>query len=397
MIRTKKFMIIFICVTLSCMTVFASIGYATLTGNLTISGTTQWNEAAAIYIKEVSVTSKSNTTNNPQVNKAGYLVIQHGDYQLNKQNNFNSGGGSVTLEITVRNNSGVDQYFLGHSSNPAWTNSHKVTFSGIKVGTLIVHRGTVTFTMTIQNTYRSAMNMKGAESILNFSPNFDESFTEKVTGDIASTFQSVLRGDGIDGNGTGITFKGKYVEAEDIVQTLMDNMEGVDTGGYIANIGDFSQDQKDLVNAVFGGSATLQIGNQYYSVSMLIKNQEINNDRQSDMVLYVTADQLTIGGGGWSNGAYRNLHIVPVYGLVFINNGHGEYTYCDHIFAGEAPVCNKGGAFGENCTGNFNTNLWNSTDYPDLKDESGGNITADYISTNGELDEAYQRYIRENP
>ena len=84
-------------------------------------------------------------------------------------------------------------------------------------------------------------------------------------------------------------------------------------------------------------------------------------------------------------------------GLVYINNGDGSFTYCDHLFAGEAPVCDFGGAFGTDKIGNFNTNLWNSTDYADLTDTSGGSVSQNYITTNGELDEAYQRYVRENP
>ena len=185
------------------------------------------------------------------------------------------------------------------------------------------------------------------------------------------------------------------IPADRIMDTLTEYMTSVDTGGYIGNVGNASQDQKDLISAIFGENMTMQIGNQYYSVSILVKNQQIDNRGQNDMVLYITADQLAVGSGYWSNG-WKELTIVPVYGIVFINNGN-SYTACDHLFAGEAPVCNFGGDFGSGNVGNFNTNLWNSTDYPDLRDTSGGDITKDYITTNGELDEAYQRYVRENP
>ncbi len=115
------------------------------------------------------------------------------------------------------------------------------------------------------------------------------------------------------------------------------------------------------------------------------------------MVIYVTADQLAVGGGRWNRNEWTELNVVPVYGIVYINNGNGKYTQCEHVFAGEAPVCDFGGALGTGKVGNFNTNLWNSTDYADLKDTSGGSISQSYITTNGELDEAYQRYIKENP
>ena len=120
------------------------------------------------------------------------------------------------------------------------------------------------------------------------------------------------------------------------------------------------------------------------------------------MVIYITADQLNLGSGGWQDGnwgqqgSYQNLHIVPVYSLIFIKSGNG-YKYCDHLFAGEAPVCDIGGAFGEGKVGNFNTNLWNSTEFNVTDSTANGNITQDYINTNGELDEAYQHFINQNP
>jgi len=191
-------------------------------------------------------------------------------------------------------------------------------------------------------------------------------------------------------------YRGQTIPANRIMQTLTDSMENVDTGGYIGNVGNATQEQKDLINAIFGEDMMMQIGSSYYSVSLLIKNQQIDGRGENDMVMYITADQLTLGGGTWRNNRWQNLNNVPVYGIVFINDGRNNYTYCDHLFAGEAPVCNLGGEMGEGRVGNFNTNIWNSTEYPDLTDTSGGEINEEWSSTNGELDEAYQRYVREN-
>ena len=171
-------------------------------------------------------------------------------------------------------------------------------------------------------------------------------------------------------------------------------MESVDTGGYIGNVGNASQDQKDLITAIFGDEISMQLGNQYYSVSLLIKNQQIDGKGEKDMVLYITADQLTVGGGTWRNNSWRDLNNVPVYGLVFINNKKNDYTFCDHMFQGEAPVCDFGGALGTGNVGNFNTNLWNSTEFPSVTDSSNGQITQSYITKDGELDDAYNYYIK---
>ena len=400
MLKSMKWTVLGTCVMLSLMTLFVSVGYATLTGQLTISGTTEWNETANIYITDIQVTNQSNVSGTVSVTKTGFVVFEHGNYTLNRQRNQSNPGGSVTIRITLKNNSGIDQYFAQLTTDPALPQRCVISYPDAQfgVGSVVPQGESRTLTLTIQNTQTmQTVNMNGRESVLVFSPSFDEDTTQDVTKSLADVFANVLAGNGPAGDGEGITYKGQEIAADRILQVLQQNMESVDTGGYIGNVGNATQDRKDLIEAIFGENMTMQIGNTYYTVSVLIKNQQIDNRGQNDMVMYITADQLTLGGGRWSGGAWRDLNIVPVYGLVFINNGAQGYTYCDHLFAGEAPVCDYGGTFGEGYTGSFNTNLWNSTDYPDLTDTSGGQITQQYSTTNGELDEAYQRYVRENP
>lgn len=352
------------------------------------------NEPEMVYILDVKVVTSNNVQRTPLVTEKSFVSYQHGDYALNQQRN-NTAGGSVTIEVTVKNHSGVQQYFTGHTTIPELSGDCVVSYQDISVGTLLQTEEVKTFRITIHNTsWWSSYNMKDYESTLHFSPNFDESFTEGASQGIAEIFKNVLAGTGVDGEGTGINYKGQYIPANQIMQLLTDSMEQVDTGGYIGNVGNASQDQKDLIAAIFGEHISMELGSQYYSVSLLIKNQQIDGRGANDMVLYVTADQLTVGGGNWQNSAWRNLNNVPVYGLIFINNGTNNYTYCEHLFQGEAPVCNFSGAFGTGNVGNFNTNLWNSTEYPDLTDSSNGQITQNYITKDGELDDAYQYYMR---
>ena len=396
MLRSARFITIGMCLLLLCMTLFLSVGYAALSDQLKINAVVHVKEPQMVYIKDVHVFYSNNINGTPTVTKTGFLFYKHGDYSLKPQQN-NAAGGLITVEVTVKNHSGVQQYFAGHTMDPALSQECVVNYQNIKLGDLLKVDETKTFRITIQNTSsRNTYSMKDRESMLNFSPDFDESFTEDASKGVAAVFANVLAGKGIDGQGTGIYYKGQYYSADRILQLLLDNMESVDTGGYIGNVGNASQDQKDLIEAIFGEHISMQLGNQYYSVSLLIKNQQIDGRGENDMVLYVTADQLAVGSGNWQNNAWRNLNNVPVYGLVFINNGRNNYAYCDHLFAGEAPVCNFGGAFGAGNVGNFNTNLWNSTEYPSVTDSSSGQITQDYITKDGELDDAYQYYIRNN-
>ena len=396
MLKLKKVNMICLCVALLMMSAFLSVGFAAVTDDLSVTGSGGWYEPEAVRIIDINLKNSSNVSGTPSVTQVGFVVFQHGDAALNTQRNSYNPGGMIEIEVTVRNNSGVGQYFTGHTASVTLRSSCVISYSGISVGDLLPHNQSRTFTIKFQNTDRTrAVTLNGMESTLNFSPDFDESYTEDASANLAQMFENVLKDLGPNGLGDGITFKGQYIPADRIMDTLAEYMTSVDTGGYIGNVGNASQDQKDLISAIFGENMTMQIGNQHYSVSVLVKNQQIDNRGQNDMVLYITADQLAVGSGYWSNG-WKGLTIVPVYGIVFINNGN-SYTACDHLFAGEAPVCNFGGDFGSGNVGNFNTNLWNSTDYPDLRDTSGGDITQNYITTNGELDEAYQRYVRENP
>ena len=398
MFRSTKWAMLLGCLALSFVTLFLSVGYAAVSTQLTVSGTANWDGPSMVYITDVHVVGKSNATGNCSVTKTGFVMFEHADYTLNQQWSQYSPGGSVTIEVTVRNNSGIDQYYAAHTSDPALPAKCVVSYPADQAfapGSVVKNGEYRTFRLTIQNTDPySTVRLNGMESTLVFSPNFDSNVTQNATKSLAEIFGNVLAGTGPAGNGAGITYKGQHVPADRIMQVISEQMQSVDTGGYMGNVGNATQDQKDLISAIFGDNMVMQIGNTYYTVSVLIKNQQIDNSGENDMVMYITADQLTRGSGGWDNGQYRNLNIVPVYGIVFINNGARGYSYCNHLFAGEAPVCNFAGDFGEGNTGNFNTNLWNSTEYPNVTDNSGGEITETYISKNGELDEAYQRYVR---
>ena len=398
----QKWRNILLCAAVSFMFLFMAVGYAQLTDNMTINGSVTVTEIETVYITGIKVTSSANVTVNDSkgitLTKTGYLTFSHNDYVLKSQSGSNSGG-SITITITVKNNSGSDQYFLKHTSTDEskLNNNVVITYAQSGDNRWVKHGQSKDFTITIQNTSKnSSFSLKDFESLLVFSPNFDSSVTEGATNTLAKMFANVLAGKGPNGDGKGITYKGKTVAANKIMEEITKKMTDVETGGYTGNVGNATQDEKDLMTAIFGDNITLQIGPNYYSVYILIKNQQIDGKGDNDMVIYVTADQLEVGGGEWKNNKWQNTRIVPVYALVFIKDGN-SYKYCDHLFAGEAPVCDFGGALGNGKVGNFHTNIWNSTEFPNITDTSNGTIGQQYITTDGELDEAYKEFIKNNP
>lgn len=399
--KTRMLTRIILCVSIVIMSLFLAVGYAALTDTLKISGDVHWQEPIAVYITSVSATGNKTSATPPPVSKAGFHVVKYGNFYMNRQTGSGTAnaGGYVTTQITVKNNSGKDQFFQKY----IWNYSGNVTIlDGFKIGEKITDGDTKTITVMIQNSSsRNDLSMTNKEFTLVFTPQFDQNDTVKATNSIADIFNNLLKGLGPDGDGSSIVVGNQTYSAKEIVNELLNRMtDNPSTGDYMGNVAGAPTNQQEIINAIFE-DAFIQIGNQTYSVHLLIKEQEINGDNNPDMVLYVTADQLDIGGGSWTNnwsgGSWSNLNYVPVYGLVFINTGIRNnnltvYELCDHTFMGEAPVCNFNGDFGTNNIGNFNTNQWRSTEF-DVTDGSADNFNQDNNTSDGELNEAYYHYV----
>lgn len=392
MFKSRGFITTVVCLLLCFMTAFISVGYAALSDSLQITGTVQYTEPTAIYITSVSVSTTNGGCNRtPSVKTAGYLQVQYGDFSINRNS-------SITLNVTVKNNSGVKQYFEGYSAGSGLPSGVTVTYTGLSTGQAIESGNSATFQVKISTGRNGTYNHNGLMGILNFTPDFDQS----TLNSIGQIVHNILHELGVDGEGSSITHKGQTITADRIMTYLagyMDGKESAGTGGYISNVPAASQEEKDLLNQIFGENVTMTIGNQTYNVKCLLKNQNMGNS--NDMVLYITPDPLDVGGGTWSNGAWTDLKKVPVHVLVFkytkTVNGKKQYEEVPHIFLGTAPVCGPGGELYKKTndtiiTGNFNTNLWESTEY-NVNDNSNGQITQDWVSKNGELDEAYNYYI----
>lgn len=425
MFKSTKAVIALSCCLVFVMTLFMSVGYATVFETLSITGSAGFQEEPAlIYITEVKYISHAGrvtVTGTPQFSKVGeYLTtIKHNDFTLNYQrgSGTQNAGGSVTFEVTVRNNSGVDQYFSGYVTDPSFPSdrncSHKIDYTGITLGDRLGHGDVKTFRITVQNTgtiQNSDIAYKNRIGKINFTPDYKDKFTPQAIRNIATIFSDVLNGKGIDGEGMGIDDQGEYIAGDQILSHIKSDYmnihgDGGGTGAYIGNVAGADASIHALMESIFGDNMIIKIGNLYYTVSFLMKNQRINH--ANDMVLYFTPDPLLLGGGSWNGGTheetseyYKDLNMVPVYALVFTYDANTN-TYSSpvdekgewFIFSGEAPVCDIGGGMGAENIGNFNTNIWNSLDYPNLHDTSGGSVSSGGNSKNGELDEAYKAYI----
>lgn len=427
----QKWKNILLCAAVSFMFLFMAVGYAQFTDVMTISGTVE--EPKVIYITNVQIIDHSNTTGEtPQVTKTGTLTFTHNNYTLKQQQNNwwqSSPGGSITIKVTVKNNSGVPQYLGGHTSTEQNDTNIK---NNILKYLVFEYQGAIdpetntdyqketegrwvpqgeyrTYTFKIQSTKTNgSISMKNFQSLLLFSPEFNaEEATKNTTAALAKTFANILAGNGPNGDPNetfyfnGTQYKGKDIPTKLLIDKANNNagvLEPVPTGGYMGNIPSAPTEQQELAEIMFGDQIVLKIGDNYYSVYLLIKNQQIDNQGEKDMVIYITADQLNTGGGRWQGNNLLETNDVAVYALVFIKSGN-TYKYCDHLFAGTAPVCDFSGAFGDGKVGNFNTNVWKSSEFTEedgVWDKDSGSFGSGGISKDGALDEAYDFYIKKN-
>ena len=394
MFKSTKATIALSCCLVFVMTLFVSVGYARVIDALTISGTVEYEkDPALIFIVDAKVigTSGNNVTGDVKVEKDGPYVLEMKNYDFTlKKQEGGTAGGSVTIEVTVKNNSGIDQHFAGYKTDPALSNSSndvKITYGSIALGDTIIHDEVKTFTITIQNgTYNKDISFNGKKGILQFAADYKQ-ITEIVAKNVADKFKEVLNGH------AKITYNKTEYTGSAILDLIMTNSSNSDTGDYIGNVGNADATKQAIMKAIFEESLFMDIGNTRYTVWFLIKRQEVdgqNNGTEAnhDMMLYITADPLDQGG------PENNFHYVPVYAIVYTyNSGTGDkYTQCPHLFAGEAPVCNWGGSFGNNNTGNIHTHYWRSTEdaYKNIKDQDTGN------RQDGAIDEVYAEYLK-NP
>ena len=366
-----------ICVGLSCICLFLAVGYAALTDMLTVTGDVAWEEPKVIYITNIAITDASGATGAVSIDKLGYVSLSS-NYILNAKD-------SVTFDVTVKNNSGVDQIFdiVTKTDNLNYTitvdNQDPNDDAGKNAqGTVVPSDETYTFKITITNNNNSALTISGNEGVNQGIVNTlqfvldEDSLTEQAAAGIAEAFTELLNKEK-----DSYVVNGEEKTPEEILTLLDEQMtsnanNSISDGGFAANFNEANLEDKTLINAIFGENTTLKIGEEEREVKLMIKEQEVTRDGNgTEMVLYVTTDTLEEGGTG--NIISGTTNDVPVYAIVFgqvpiIDETTGETTYqwqqLGDILAGEAPVSNYTGyvnIYGG--TGSFNTNYWTSTEF----------------------------------
>ena len=361
---TKR-MLIVLCVALSFMCAFMSVGYAALTDTFNIMGHAEIEIPYGLFITSIEPLSDSNLD---------VMDVSHVQYSttvecsLSKVYSYNSTNGSVTYEITVFNNTTREYAFRGlYYQDGTYNNNMIENYNGSNSIGVITHfpngkkvapGNSLTFHVTYNlgtglypyNTYKTLINYQ-------FGINVD---SEAEAVDVVhDKFLDILN--------TTSTY-------ETLVDVLDNKYDGSQewTSNYVGNVGDATSDDALAVNTLFAGQLQLVIDGQTKPATVLIKHENLDNNRSTgddyvavnknnqgspfygygcEMTLYLTTDDLN-EPNGWA----------PVYVSVFTcdrdENGNivGDWYLIGETYKGRANIVGYNGQAGG--TGSFVTDNW---------------------------------------
>lgn len=340
---------------------FSCVGYAAVSGNLSISGsasvdlTPELTEGVHITNAELtsgngSVTSYSNTT-----------LISVADPST----------GSVTFGVTITNNTLYTQYFHGIEYDENLYPDLEMTYEleGLTVGDTLDPRtesvlDSVTFNFTVTG-------LNGQMPVVDFV--FD------VT---APTPEGGGEGGDDDGDDGGeVAVQGAAGKFSEILNnptdygSLITGMETVPDGryndSYIGNVIGSSGADSKLINGLFTEPAdngaeinylTLQFGDEKIPVTAMIKREDLDGNSATgdedgrEMTLYLTPENPSTEEPGNGQANFGDTR-VDVYAIIFTKGvgTNGKWVQLGEMYTGLATPNNYSGSGTAN---SFNTDTW---------------------------------------
>lgn len=355
----KSWIKIALSVVLSFMCLFTCIGYASTNSELAIVGEAQAVPPPIIFITGIRDVQTSNAT------------VQTTPYDLGRPSKkvsakvtFGGRNAYVSFIVTLKNNTEIDQYFdvlkeytaiegVSESFSSAnVTASVTLPDSGKTAQGALLRAGeSMDFKVTL------TLNVRETNVVRNMLYEFDfvldsKDLTQIVSKGITDKFAEILNGE-LE-QPVSYMFEGtKYtVNPEEAYSKIREKMEtSSPSGNYIGNLAGADEDDKALLTALFEGALTFKIGDEEVPITIMIKEKQLYNGGDKELVLFITGDDLS------ESRAY-----VPVYTAVFTKASDGVWEQIGQIHAGTARVIAYDGlesllGIG---TGSFNTETWTS-------------------------------------
>lgn len=349
----KKFVI---CISLSLMCMFTSIGYAAMSTQLTISGSASAEPPEALFITEVS----GGAYIDPDTLHYTNTIVNS---KLVMQNN-SEGKAEARFSVTVFNNTNVSYYYLAMVRGTyttesgdvvAYSNENIVLTPDIQLGDEIKSGETLTFNVTASFAENATDTSDlSLTSIIDyrFSTEKPENNDEAAVSGVLDRFPEILN------NAETYNY---------LISAMNTRPNNRVSTSYIGNVVEATDQDSEKIEYLFGEAMMLNIDGVNKPVTVMIKRENVDGNRNTgenpgawlnggrEMTLYITADLLDVAG------AY-----VPVYAVVYTkDNGSDTWYQLGDVFKGTAKVVTYAG---RNGTGSFNTDTWVSTNNKTIED-----------------------------
>ena len=358
-IRTQ----VLICIALSLMVCFLSVGYAALTDTLSIRGKAEIEIPSGLFIIDMELDSQSGI---------GSQSATYPEYsstvECNISKNVRNGTGSVRYKITVLNNTEHEYAYRGlyyqtsadNYDNEYISKTNSNSMIGVVTefpnGTTVLPRDTLEFYVTY-TIGRSLSRNKVYKTLINYQFGINVSSEIEAVDAVHEKFLNILN--------TQSTY-------ETLVDVLDNKYDGYNewTSNYVGNVGNATSDDAMAVNTLFAGQLQLVINGQVKPATVLIKHENLdwNNMTGDDytathsnggrfegkgceMTLYLTTDPLTQSYG------YATVY-VTVFTCDRDENGNivGKWYKIGETYTGDANIVGYKGEAGG--TGSFVTDNW---------------------------------------
>jgi len=377
----KSWMKASICIGLSLMFCFMSIGYAALTDTLSISGKAEIDIPYGLFIIDVQTKSESRVDHHTESHLQYTTTLD----SLIDRSSGSSTTGTVTYQITVLNNTKLKYSYRG-----LYYQTGLSEYNGN--GTYQERVGRYTYTYEY-------INSPGSRK-LNVVPSFPngqtvepgESLVFEVTYSVGSgmnastdwrTLINFQFGINVDRAEDAIDIvENKFLDilnTDSTYQYLIDvidnKFDGRDwTSNYIGNVKGSTSDDSMAVNTLFAGQLQITVGNEQMDATVMIKHENIDGNENTgddytayygnqsysgygcEMTLYLTIDPLAKEDMG---------EYVPVYAVIFScekgadGKPAGDWYRIGDTYYGEADVVDYDGGTDGN-GGSFVTDRWRS-------------------------------------
>lgn len=352
-----------LCVALSLMMGFTCIGYAAISGSLSVAGHATY-ERPPIYISSVVPQSGSFT------NEFSFGTTMKSSVTLGT-----SSSSSCVVAITVKNRTSVDYGYnatLVGTDTQSWSNSNIVyaVYSDaactkrLAKKTLLAPETTAEgangLTFYLKFTYKSGYSPSSAQtlsSVMNFDfkTPVDSIIDDAAVDNAVDQFYDILN-DHI-----------RNVDYNTLINAM--NNAGNDRNiSYMGNVSGAAAADIAVLEMLFEGQLSVNIDGQQKNVKFLLKRENIDGNTATG-----GAEELEYRDGygnqsvtGWEMVMYMTTETLSsyyswktVYAIVFTSYDGGiTWVQIGEMFEGEARVCDYEGGWG---SGSFNTDTWRST------------------------------------